>query len=303
MKSTLDCLAIMPVGPRSRVEHVQDTLESFLHYFDPASSLLLVLDDSRSADLREVIPDSRQIRWIDAQACIEDNTKGHNTRGLLFIKQAAALQMVSKEFDWKCLLRLDDDALVIGPNPQLEALKVFEAEAGVGMLGAYLRRGDGQDKRPALRRQGRRLLKRLISRDIIRHPDMVMTLAKLVIRAKFNGYKLGDMCTGGALFLSRDAYNRIEGLFRNELGRLRYSDLADDLLLALCNAAAGYKMKDFSDRDDVMAINWRGLPMPLDELVQRKKKLVHPVKDPNNHEHERRVRAYFKDIRCSSEPE
>jgi predicted mannosyl-3-phosphoglycerate phosphatase (HAD superfamily) len=110
------------------------------------------------------------------------------------------------------------------------------------------------------------------------------------------------MCTGGALFLSREAYNRIETVCGNEIGQLRHSDLADDLLLALCNAAAGFKMKDFSDRDDIMAINWRGLPMPLDELVQRKKKLLHPVKDPKNLDHERKVRKYFKEIRNVSAP-
>jgi len=300
MKSTLDCLAIMPVGPRSKIEYVQDTIESFLHYFDPARSLLLVLDDSRNTELQSRMPICRQVRFISAQSCLEDNTKGHNTRGLLFVKQAVAIRMVSREYDWKCLLRLDDDALVIGPNPQLDAMRIFEAEPQIGMLGAYLRRGDGQDKRPALRRQGRRLLKRLVSRDIFRHPDMVKTLAVLMIRSKLKGYKLGDMCTGGALFLSREAYDRVESVFSKELGHLRYSDLADDLLLALCNAAAGFRMKDFSDRDDVMAINWRGLPMPLDELVQRNKKLVHPVKDPKNPDHEKSVRAYFQGIRNSS---
>jgi len=300
MKVMLDCLAIMPVGPRSKIEYAQDTLASFLQYFEPGNSLLLILDDTRNNELEERIRDSQQVRVVKAQSWLEGDTKSHNTRGLLFVKQAVAIQMLSREYDWKCLLRLDDDALVIGPNPHIDAIRAFEAEPKVGMLGAYLRRGDGQDKRPALGRQGRRLLKRLVSRDIVRHPAMVKTLAMLVIKAKLKGYKLGDMCTGGALFLSRDAYDRIETVCGSEICNLRYSDLADDLLLSLCNAAAGYKMKDFSDRDDVMAVNWRGLPMPLDELVQRKKKLLHPVKDPENQNHEKMVRQYFEDIRRES---
>ena len=43
-----------------------------------------------------------------------------------------------------------------------------------------------------------------------------------------------------------------------------------------------------------MAINWCGLPMPLDELVQRGKKIVHPVKELSDPEHEANVRAFFR---------
>lgn len=230
-----------------------------------------------------------------------DDSKQHNTRGLLFVKQVLALRSLSRELGWRCLLRLDDDALVVGHNPHIDAIKMFSKEPGVGMLGAYLRRGDGEDKRPALRKQGRRLLKRLISRDIIQHPVMVKTLLMLVLRAKLNGYKLGDMCTGGALFLLGDTCKKIDHLFGEQLLDLRHSDLADDLLLALCTGASGFRLKDFSDRDDIMAINWRGLPMPLDELVKRKKKLLHPVKDPKDDSHENMVRQYFSKLRCTQE--
>jgi hypothetical protein len=124
----LDCLALMPVGPRSNIEYVQDTLDSFLHYFAPSSSLLLILDDTRKNELKDRIPNDSRVRVLDSQSCLVDGTKSHNTRGLLFVKQAVAVQMLSKEYDWKCLLRLDDDALVIGPNPQLDAIEAFEAE-------------------------------------------------------------------------------------------------------------------------------------------------------------------------------
>ncbi|MAB50853.1 MULTISPECIES: hypothetical protein [unclassified Marinobacter] len=300
MKKPLECLVIMPVGPRSKIEYVRDTLSSFFHYFDCQGSLLLVLDDTRSEKLRDSLLNYPRTVIVNAQSLLTDGSRNHNTRGLLFVKQILALRLLSSEYEWKTLLRLDDDALIIGPNPHFDALEIFGREPDVGMLGAYLRRGDGQDKRPSLRRQGRRLLKRLISRDIIRYPAMVRTLAMLVIKAKLKGYKLGDMCTGGALFLSREAYDCIETVCGREIYNLRHSDLADDLLLALCNAAAGYKMKDFSDRDDVMAINWRGLPMPLDELVRRQKKLLHPVKDPKNQDHEKMVRRYFEKIRRES---
>lgn len=299
MKNILDCLVIMPVGPQSKLEHARDTAASFLHYFRLSDTVLLILDDTRSGKLREAIDSNERIRIIDSQTLLTDYNKKRNTRGMLFLKQLLALQTLSEEFQWKCLLRLDDDALVIGPNPHLDAIRTFKAEPGVGMLGAYLRRGDGQDKRPALRKQRRRIIKRLISGDIFRNPSLFRTLAMLVFRAKRNGYKLGDMCTGGSLFLSGEACNSINRLYGRYLLNLRHCDLADDLLLALCVGAAGFKLKDFSDKDDIMAINWRGLPMPLEELVERRKKIVHPIKDPQNDLHETAVRTYFQDIRCS----
>lgn len=299
MKNILNCLVIMPVGPQSNPEHVLDTAASFSHYFTLSDSLLLILDDTRSNKLGEYIENTGRIRIIDSQALLKVDNKKRNTRGMLFVKQILALRAVSSEFEWKCLLRLDDDALVIGPNPHLDAIQKFSVEPGVGLLGAYLRRGDGQDKRPALRKQGRRIIKRLISGDIVRNPLLFRTLALLLFRAKRNGYKLGDMCTGGSLFISGEACKSINNLYGRYLLNLSGCDLADDLLLALCMGASGYKLKDFSDRDDVMAVNWRGLPMPLEELVERNKKIIHPVKDPSDKLHEFMVRKYFKDIRLA----
>lgn len=301
MRKLLSCLAIMPVGPRSNVDFVQDTVDSFFHYFTDPDSLLAVLDDTRDNALVERLAyqDSSRVRIIDAQSLLVDETTRHNTRGLLFVKQILALQSLQREFVWTALLRLDDDALVVGSNPHLDAIEAFSKEPTTGMLGAYQRRGDGTDKRAALRRQGRRLIKRLVSRDIINYPDGVKTLFMLVVRAKMRGYKLGDMCTGGALFISGIAYAKMENLFGEKLLNLRYSDLADDLLLALCLGASGFKFKDFSDAEDIMAINWRGLPMPLEEIKQRGKKIMHPVKDPKNKSHEHIVRSYFRDFRYS----
>ena len=46
-----------------------------------------------------------------------------------------------------------------------------------------------------------------------------------------------------------------------------------------------------------MAINWRGLPMPREELVERGKELVHPVKDPDDPTFEPEVRRHVRERR------
>jgi len=72
-----------------------------------------------------------------------------------------------------------------------------------------------------------------------------------------------------------------------------YSTLMDDALLALLCCAAGYRLSDPPEDQDPLAVNWRGLPMSVEALVSREKKIVHPVKedDPSV---EPSVRAYFR---------
>jgi hypothetical protein len=54
------------------------------------------------------------------------------------------------------------------------------------------------------------------------------------------------------------------------------------------------------DIDDPMAVNGRGLPMPLEELIRTGKKIVHPVKDPQDPSREKKLRRFFKEIRDAS---
>lgn len=298
--TAIDCLVLTPVGPRSRPSYVADTIASFRYYMPESSTAMLVVDDSRTPAMQRAIPEFANVHWLTATDLVPTSGADHNTRGILLLKQLRALEVISRDLDWRCLLRLDDDALFIGPSPHHDALTYFAEHPAIGMLGAYLRRGDGSDKRPSLAKQRRRLLRQILSADGLKRPRMSWFLARLLVRAASRGYTLGHMCTGGALFLSRAAYQGFQPLWQHGGALLRGSRLADDLLLAVLTGAAGFGLADFSDADQIMAINWRRLPMPLDELVRRKKKLVHPVKDPADPALEAAVRAFFRELRTST---
>jgi hypothetical protein len=288
----------MPVGPNSTPEHVRDTVDSFRHYMAPDETALLVLDDTGGDAVAERLPDTHNvIRLVADDLLPGQESLRPTTFGLLFAKQAAALESVADAYDWRCLMRLDDDALLLGPNPHHDALTCFERWEDVGMLGAYLRRGDGTDKQAAMAQKGRKLLGEVFSRELFRHPRKSRLLVRLVVAAKRNGYRLGDMCTGGSFFLSRRAYDSFRELWRGDALSFRFSSLEDDLLFALHTAAGGFRLADFPAKSDIMAINWRGLPMPLEELVERGKKVVHPVKDPDDPTFEPEVRRYFRERR------
>lgn len=298
MRKIIKCLVLIPVGPRSNPDYVNDTIESVAHYMDMREVRILLLDDSRSGLAKKCIPHRLGLVIMEAASISGLKPREMNVHGSLFVKQMFALQEINRQFDWGCLLRLDDDALIIGPKPYEDALDFFEANRDVGLLGAYLYRGDGTSKEAAMAEKGKAVIKQLLSRVALKNPMMPLVLTKLLVSSKRIGYRLGDMCTGGSFFLSGVAYKRIASTGSNHFRHLQSSFLTDDLLFAIHTAAAGFK---FSDFDETMAINWRGLPMPLDDLVSRKKKIVHPVKDPDDPEHEKSVRAYFQRIRSQDE--
>ena len=109
-------------------------------------------------------------------------------------------------------------------------------------------------------------------------------------------YKLGDMCTGGSFFLSRKAYESFH-LYHHE--NLRFSFLYEDHLFAIHCVAGGNLLADFSRKDDIMAINYRDLPMSVEDLLNHKKKIVHPIKDPNDPAMETNIRNFFSKHRLT----
>lgn len=296
MAMSVETLVFTPVGPSSKLDYVLDTIESFTHYLDQAASVLLLINDTGRRDLHELVPVRNNIVIFDAPPKTEVPNR-HNTLGNLFANQISALRYASGLFDWKCALRLDDDALIIGPRPDVDALKAFAASDRLGMLGAYRYRGDGTNKEADMAKKGWLLLKRTFVPQSRQQLGASRYLLKLVALSLLKGYRLGHMCTGGAFFMSRPAYDRMSLLIGDDPSFLRTLSLDDDLLFALHCGAGGFKIADFSRPEDVMAINWRGLPMPLTELVRHQKKVVHPVKDVDRPEHEQEVRTFFKQLR------
>ena len=297
----IDALIIMPVGPNSRYEFINDTIESIIHYIDEGRFALLIVNDSGKDDFHQSIRPTTNTIIYDVPANLP-GTQQRNTLGNLFAKQTRALMKASDHYDWKCVLRLDDDALITGPNPQDDALAEFNAHPRIGMLGAYHFRGDGTNKDQAMAEKGRVLLRTITKPRGAKRFARSLFLAHAALRAKFFGYKMGDMCTGGSLFISRKACDHIIATTSKKLELFEDCKLDDDLLLSLFVSSGAMKLGDFSKRDQIMAINWRGLPMPLEELVARQKKVLHPVKDPQDPQMEIEVRAFFRAQRKNKTP-
>jgi hypothetical protein len=287
------CIVLIPAGPATVREHLNDTIESAIHYIG-SNCTVAVIDDSREDRFAYVANVFRNAVVMKAIDC--DEGKVSKTRGALFAKQVHTLKRLRRQYRFDILLRMDTDALMIGHAPHEDALRFVASHPDVGMIGAFKRRGDGSDKTPAMAAKGRELAEEIRFRHGIKHFRLVRTLRRLMRHAEGHGYTRGDMCTGGAFFLTPAALTAMEGQGLLDLDVLRHSTMADDLLLALLCCAAGYRLSDLPEDNDVLAINWRRFPMPVEILVSSNKKIVHPVKD-DDLTVEPRVRAYFRQRR------
>jgi hypothetical protein len=188
-------------------------------------------------------------------------------------------------------LRIDDDALVIDTGYEDDAIRHFDENPNIGLLGSYKTTcmGHIRDFSPPAR-----ILEHEISHlGASADPARCLTLRNLVSLAENNGYRRGENCLGAACFFSKRALDDIRA--RGFLGRddLARSRLSDDHLLSLIVIAAGYSIGDFATQGLPLGLAWRGLPASPAELIAMKKKIVHSVRSCGAMD-ERSVRAEFK---------
>jgi hypothetical protein len=289
-------MVLIPAGPDTVRANLADTVDSINHYIGVDACRVAIVDDSRRdafRDLADVFPNILIVRAPNFGEGLRSR-KG----GPLLAKELSALRTLVDSWRFDLLLKMDTDALVIGERPQFEVRAAFEQDRDVGMIGAFKRRGDGTDKQQAMDEKGLKLTREMSLPAGLRHPALMVTLRRLVHRAERHGYHRGDTCTGGAYFMSWRAVDAMRAAGHLDLALLRHSRLSEDTLMALLCGAAGYRLADMPPERDSLAINWRGLPMPLEALVSANKKIVHPVKtdDPAT---EAEVRAYFRRRRTS----
>ncbi len=55
--------------------------------------------------------------------------------------------------------------------------------------------------------------------------------------------------------------------------------MADDQLLSLVVRAGGWRIDDFARDGQPLAVVWKGLPWPLEEILEREKSIIHSTKD------------------------
>lgn len=257
----------MPVGPG---EEIDDTLDSVLAYADPCRAVVLV-DDS---GLGPSGPAARA-GSIAGVHVVPAPAGARGSRGGLWVKIAAGYRHACERFAFDLVLRMDTDALLLGPGIEDAALGRFASDPGLGLLGGHRTGPDGarRDFAPAAR-----ILAREAGPLGMRHPRLRALLRRLLAEAEGHGYEPGEHALGGAFLHSAAAVRSLHARGWLDLPPLARSRLGEDHLFALMTVAAGFAIGDFGGPRDPLALRWRGLPDHPDALLDGPALVTHSVR-------------------------
>ncbi|KAF0843294.1 hypothetical protein FNL37_0716 [Methylovorus glucosotrophus] len=286
-RKNVELAVVLPVGPTCQLAYVVDTIES-IRYYIRSSHVIIVLDDSGES-LCAGLPD------------VFDNVDVIATQGNmgkeagLYINLSHGFAYAHEHYEFKVLLRLDTDALVIGPDPEKDAIECFDQHPELGMLGSYRVDCNGDPRDFSWPR--RKLTQKLkVNLALLRHPGAWRSwwfIYRVSRRSIKYGYEPGEHCLGGAYFVSAECIRR---LVRHQLLARKeffWSELQEDQIFGLLVRAVGMQHGDFSTGSFPMGLRWRGLPDSPATLVANKKKVTHSTRFFGD-ENEFAIRTFFK---------
>lgn len=289
MTKTFNLIVVIPVGPNEVLDYVLDTIDSVTHYMEPDRKIIIV--DDTGKDMCVAI--QSQVPNLD----VVKTPRNHGGHGGLYLTLSLGYLHAYKHYNFKVLLKLDTDALVIGERAEEDAINFFNQHPNVGIIGLY-----GHGTHPDVddsHHSKDRLLQESRRKSLLRDPELCLSLRRLLRHARANGFRLGDYIFGGSYFMNAECVRRLAEanlLYRKELGR---SLLEEDHIFGLLVKSVGIEMADFARGEFPMALEWKGLPCAPHELVAKKKKIIHSTRrweDLN----EADIRRFFRDIRYAS---
>jgi len=278
----------MPVGPTCKVDFVIDTIESIIHYTQ-SSRKIIIADDSncdKGRHLKELYPD------ID----VVTTPQNYGKNAGLYLTLSLAFVYAIQHYMFEILLKLDTDALIIGETPEEDAYQFFLKDPTIGLIGSYELDTNG-DLRDFSWTEHQLLAEKHIRNLIVPQKSKgVLLLRRLFSRAIENGYLPGEHCLGGAYFLS---YHCVAQLVRKELlykTELKFSKLQEDHIFGLLTKSIGLGIGDFATGYLPMGLSWRGLPCSPQDLIKRRKKVIHSTRFWDSMD-EDEIRSYFRRLR------
>jgi len=290
---------ILPAGPKTSVEFLCDTIESVLYYCEP-STKIAIFDDSAKGH-GEILA-AKYDRVFSKKTNNGGTFLGWSD---FWIKLSRFYLWLAENHRFRFLLRIDDDNLIIGNEPENEARQFLTLNPQVGLLGQIHNMPDGtavdnswQKAETERELSWQFALGRPIRKFLVR-TKATKRLRSYVQQAQQNGWKLGESVAGGGYFLTKTCIYTLAAKHYLSDNALRGSELSEDHLLTIAVAGAGCGIQDFAGKGQPIAYNLRGLPLGYDELITQGKKIVHSVRRYGLDD-EAAVRAHFRALRSRS---
>jgi hypothetical protein len=262
---------VIPVGPNTEMSFLNDTLRSVFEHCR-GDSKVLVIDNTKDRLDDPAIYRRDDIHFLRC----ESDPRANPLYGGLCFNLSKAWRVILDTYDFEAVLRLDDDALLIGSGADQEAIDFFAQHPDVGCLGSYriTCTGSRRDFSPA-----RQILRSEVSvTGALKNPRRWKFLHHLRQLARKNGYEDGEHCLGAATFYSKSCLEQFGRLGFLERAELRTSHLGEDHIFGMMVRAAGFRMEDFATEGRPMGLAWKGLPASPASLLGMEKKIVHSVK-------------------------
>ena len=286
MKPWFEVIVVIPVGPNSSVNFIEDTVSSY-HYYTQSSYKVIFADDSQQSignNLQQILPN----------ADIITTKKAMGGWAGLYITLSLAFRHAVENYRFKAVLKLDTDALIMGDAPEKEAIELFSSNQKAGIAGQYP--NDYCDKPWDLAWPRQRIINGTRTWKFFRRPVANWQLIKLHNAALKNGYNTGESVFGGAYFMSEGYLISMNqnGLLPNH--RFKSLNLGEDHLFSLLAKAKGFTLTDLSSDGLPFGCAWKGLPVAPEQLITDNKKIIHSVRFWQAMD-ESEIRRFFKNRR------
>jgi len=205
-------------------------------------------------------------------------------------------------FDFNALLRMDTDAMIIGPEPETQILDFFKNNPSIGLAGRYVKGLKSPDQFGNVWMNGGRepyvAIAKMFTKFYIRHPFINWRIRKMIFKAINQGYELGDLIFGGAYAFSRVGLEKLRENNLLPMKNVLGGDLEEDHFFSMLMVSTGLGLGDLASRDLPFACTWKGLPASPETLFQANKKIIHSTRFWGEMKEEE-IRNFFKAKRQS----
>jgi glycosyltransferase involved in cell wall biosynthesis len=297
---------VIPAGPGPQeFGRIADTLDS-LNRFEPDVARVIIVDDGAPED-----PDLLAAAGpLADRTTVIRNPRSRDAHGWsegVLVGIAAGLDEAlsgSPDVDW--VLRMDSDALIIGPFAATIGDR-FASDRAIGMVGTYLRDADGAVR--DFTRTGRPVRRLHAPISLWRSQRAIKTSLfgvgrerrRVIDAARANGYEYGQHCQGGAYAMSTNAIAAIaaEGWLDCRLWKGTF--VSEDLVMAIQLEALGFRMEGMADPGEPFAVRHVGLPADPRTLRDAGYAIAHSLKSHDGVT-EQELRDEFRSLRLETTP-
>jgi hypothetical protein len=264
-------------GP-GRARYLFDSIESVLAS-DGGEVQVIVVDDcavdAREAEVRSRFPEVEVIR------------RRFPTGGppRTWPQTRLGIEFALAHYEFEQWVKMDSDALVVGPRFSESTLARFEASPGSGLAGSLGTRADGapedRDTHPAV-----------LAREV--RGDRILAAAQR--RAREQDWS-GHIVQGGLMCLTRQAADAVVRDGWIEWYPKWHSVVSDDLALSLFVMASDFQLLSIGDPGGIVAVANKHLPLSKEELANGRWVACHSTRVGLAGESEDDLRDYFRAAR------